>query len=335
MGGRYSWRDLAFSLVEIVGVVGSYISGFDLFKKLFSTQTETIAAVIYIIIFSVIVVIAFLVREFQVMRKEKYANISEKLHDTMHNIRNLQTFMNSMYPEESTSKKEVRTYIAECKERLSKILDDTANIFQMLTSTRCRATIKTVFEHEADTLYLDTLARDNTSTNRWKDLDNKRVRENKDRLDANLIHRRLLTEETANWHYFCNDLTASGAGFEGTSLDAYHDHFRARAVAERRWFTKKHWVLPYKSIIICAIRQPQMDRLPDQVEAVGLLCIDSELRRVFVEQWDVQLCFAVADALYHPVSELMELMDLVDHFTDLKDDVGQTVQRADHSDRGA
>ena len=329
MGGRYSWRDIIISIIGVVGVVGSYLSGFDLFKKLFSAQTETLAAVIYIIIFSVALVVVIAVREYQVMRKEKYANVTEKIHDVCHNIRNLQTFINCMYPDEKTTKKEIQTVIAECKERLSKILDDTAGIFQMLTSTRCRVAVKTVFEHDGDELYLDTLARDNTSTNRWKDLDNRRVRENKDRLDGNLTMRRLMTEETTSSHYICNDLTAkAAASFVGTSSDAYHDHFRAQIEHQRGWTNRQRWILPYKSTIICAIRQPQMERLPDQVEAVGLLCVDSESRGVFVEQWDVQLCFAVADALYHPVSDLMELLDLAGHFTDSREDGRQTEEFA-------
>jgi hypothetical protein len=34
---------------------------------------------------------------------------------------------------------------------------------------------------------------------------------------------------------------------------------------------------------------------------LGFLTIDSESRGVFVDRWDVQIAFAMADALFHPL----------------------------------
>lgn len=307
--GRYSAKDVILSIIGFFGAIASYFSGFELFKKLYITSTETMAAVSYIILFSMIIVVAFVFREFQVARKEKYANITEKLHDIFHDIRNLQTLMASAYPDGEIAKDDAARHIAECKSKLTDILNNAANIFHMLTSTRCRASIKCIFDHHDYILYLDTLCRDHTSANRWRDLDNKRVREDVDKLEDNLTLRKILTEDTPSWHYFCNDLTSSSSNYHTTSTQAYEDYYRSKS-SERKWLNPRQWVLPYKSTIVCAIRQPPIDRFPDNVEAVGLLCIDSESRNVFVEQWDVQLCFAIADALYHPVSELLELMDI-------------------------
>ena len=36
-------------------------------------------------------------------------------------------------------------------------------------------------------------------------------------------------------------------------------------------------------------------------EVLGFLTVDSESRNVFEERWDVQIMFAVADALYGPI----------------------------------
>jgi hypothetical protein len=38
---------------------------------------------------------------------------------------------------------------------------------------------------------------------------------------------------------------------------------------------------------------------------LGFLTVDSESRNVFVERWDVQIAFAAADALYHPLRQLI------------------------------
>jgi hypothetical protein len=62
------------------------------------------------------------------------------------------------------------------------------------------------------------------------------------------------------------------------------------------------WPLPYKSTMTCAIRQGTFDRADDVEQLVlGFLTIDSESRGVFVDRWDVQIAFAMADALFHPL----------------------------------
>jgi hypothetical protein len=39
---------------------------------------------------------------------------------------------------------------------------------------------------------------------------------------------------------------------------------------------------------------------------LGFLSVDSESREVFEERWDVEILFAVADALYHPLRSYLD-----------------------------
>src|SRR3546814_12597532 len=46
----------------------------------------------------------FFVRQFQTIRKEKYANIAPILHQAMHRVRNFQTFIKDCAPKENSEK---------------------------------------------------------------------------------------------------------------------------------------------------------------------------------------------------------------------------------------
>ena len=72
--------------------------------------------------------------------------------------------------------------------------------------------------------------------------------------------------------------------------------------------TNSEWPLPYRSTLTCAIRHHAILGLLEQPEAVGFLCVDSESRNVFEKRWDVELCFSIADALFHPIDQLIKTM---------------------------
>jgi predicted SnoaL-like aldol condensation-catalyzing enzyme len=318
----------AFAL-GIFGAVSSYISGFGPFIDLFQKNHAVVAAIGYIILLSTIIICAAIFREWQVSRKEKYANITQKLHNISHDIRDIHILIGTDAPT-PTCTRDIDAYKRfndVCIPKFQNVLDDIAGLFEMITGTRCRATVKIVAAHHDSNLYVDTLVRDSNSHKRWGEMDTWRFENNKDPLSQNQQFARMFKEGVFDWHYFSNDLTKASEEFTTTSLSSYRhngapeasDHdIRPKRKGLRDRFTlmwrDDEWDLPYKSTITCAIRRATNDT-SNKVSAagsenstVGFLAIDSESRKVFNENWDVQLCFAFADALFVPLSKFTRIM---------------------------
>jgi hypothetical protein len=182
------------------------------------------------------------------------------------------------------------------------VLDRFANVFVSLTSTYCRTSIKLTYEEKGQ-LYFYTLTRDTGSEQKLREMDRQRSNSNHDPLERNSQFARLFSADEERWHFVCNDLCREH-GFSTTSMTAYKRGYgeMVEKVGVLDWLRNKKWPLPYRSTIACAIRQGRFDGA-DTLDPVviGFLTIDSESRNVFVERWDVQIAFAVADALYHPL----------------------------------
>ncbi|KEO56662.1 hypothetical protein SMB34_18795 [Thalassospira permensis NBRC 106175] len=46
-------------------------------------------------------------------------------------------------------------------------------------------------------------------------------------------------------------------------------------------------------------------------EVLGFLTVDSESRGVFIEKWDTQIVFAVADAIFTPLKQVIKIQAIV------------------------
>jgi hypothetical protein len=294
------WRIRFFAtwVAAFVAAVMSYLVGFELLTKFIHSQTAvSIIANVYLGSFFAAVIIFSAARQWNTIRKEKYANITPLLHMLFHQVRDLDSYIRAKEPK-GGSVAEYEAFSNSCKIVFGRILDQLNSIFTSITSTHCRTSIKVLMR--TDRMYVITLSRDQGSRQRCLKLDNKRLRENMDPLDQNEQFAKLYADNEETWHFICNDLT-SEESFRCTSVAAYRPEHSRSAYGGRRWwpFKRNIWPLPYKSTIACVIRQGPFDLRQDLVsEVLGFLTVDSESRGVFEERWDVPIMFAVADALY-------------------------------------
>lgn len=304
------WRIKIFAgwVGAFIAAVICYLTGFELLTKFITSQTAiSVIANAYLASFFFGVVVFSAFRQWNTLRKERYANITPLLHTLFHQIRDLDTYIRTKEPRNGTVA-EYEAFSNNCKSVLTRILDQLNSIFTSITSTHTRTSIKVLTR--TDRMYVCTLTRDQGSRQRWMRLDNKRLRENMDPLEHNEQFAKLYSDQEEIWHFICNDLTTE-TSFRCTSVAAYKpDHARTAAGTGgwRRWpFNRNVWPLPYKSTIACVIRQGPFDLRQDLTsEVLGFLTVDSESRGVFEERWDVPIMFAVADALYVPLRAYLD-----------------------------
>ena len=185
-----------------------------------------------------------------------------------------------------------------------------SDIFRSLTSTNCRSSIKLTYEHNQE-LYFYTYARDHASSGRYRDSDRKRIRENHDPLNSNKRFAELFSPKEANWHYFSNNLSKDSE-FQTTSMTAYKPELILGLNSHRRRFSMFNWPLPYRSTISCVIRQGSCNLMEERnSEVLGFLTVDSESRGVFIEKWDTQIVFSLADAIFVPLKQITRIQSAV------------------------
>lgn len=297
---RKIWKTVLF-LVASGGFVAAYFSGFDLFQRLFEEGTAPFWVVlIYLMVLITMILVVCLIKIFQTVKKEKYANITDGIHQIEHLCRDFITFAEECKPEEPDSRS-MNNYLANLNEILIAILDNVASVYMMLTGTNCRACIKKFYVHN-DCIHFFTLARDKKSKSRWGELDFERRSRNHDSLDKNTAFSEIFSANSQKWHFFCNDITKEKS-FRFTSKSAYNrfsDDTYQGSFLERLF--RPPWHLPYRSTLACAIRQGRLGYSDTREPIlVGILAVDSESRGVFNNRWDIQLLFSFADALYHPI----------------------------------
>lgn len=200
------------------------------------------------------------------------------------------------------------------------ILDDIAQIFSMLTGTKCRACIKAI-ELIGDTAYTLTLARDKASRKALYERDIRRWETKNDPVEDNVL------DHEGPPYVLINNLPGK-KGFKSTSFRVYGPN-RDEAESDITWrsrrYERRRWPLPYRSTIVWAIRQPSALDLQFPAEGiVGFLGVDSEARNVFERRWDPQLGLAFADALFHPCLLYSGLQD--DETTEFEEEEPAMIQ---------
>lgn len=303
-------RYVGATILAVLGAIASYVATYDLVKRFFDVAGyELIVASCYIITLSVLIIVWFIFRQYQTVRKEKYANIMDKIHNVQHKLRNMHTFMIDNEPKPDAKAKSYDVYISNIKMKFKEIMDDVANIYSMLSGTRCRACIKVLTEKDGGQVYVDALVRDSSSSQRWSELDTYRSKNNIDLLDENHIFKLLFSEKKKAWSYHCHDVR-SQEGLFSTSEAAYTSAAAPNPTPKKLWEkllpTAKQ--VPYRSTITCVIRHPPLDEDTSKEAVAGFLCVDSESSGAFEPRWDIELCFSFADALFHPTNALLKSM---------------------------
>ena len=291
-------------ILGLVGATLSVLSSWDLIADAgFSQSKLSILANSFIYIVGTLVLFFVIFIYYNSSKKEKYANITTSIHNINHHIRDLNTFLIEQIPQDGASKEEYEAYLSQAKNQIFNILDFMSDIFRSLTSTNCRSSIKLIYEHE-DELYFYTYARDHASSGRCRDSDRKRVKENHDPLNKNKRFTDLFSEDEAQWHYFSNNLSKD-TEFQTTSMTAYKPELTTGLNSHRKRFSIFNWPLPYRSTISCVIRQGSCNLMEERdSEVIGFLTVDSESRGVFIEKWDTQIVFALADAIFVPLKQI-------------------------------
>jgi len=272
-------------------------------------------AQIYVLAVAALLSVLALFRTYQTVRKERYANLTGQYHRIAHAVRDLQTFLERNDPGARGSKKAYEAYLGTSKALTVKVLDQLSAIFSQLTGTTCRATIKltypierTVKGEKKEFLYFYAYARDDASLKRLRELDNWRVENDHDGHHLNPLFASICDRTGSRMHFCSNDLK-NYPEFISTSATAYRRLSSAASDAPRNWRERlfgKDWELPYRSAICCAIRQgpfAEIDGADTQIH--GFLGVDSESRGVFVERWDAEIVFAVADSLFRPLDKIL------------------------------
>jgi len=298
----WRWKHFGGWVAGAIGVILAAFAGFDLLERL--THSVSLQALLATIYLGVLVVGVFVLcswRIWMTIRKERYANITRQTHAILHDIRDLQTFIRTSEPV-GEGRAAYETFMGNCRIMFTDILDHLNTAFTSLTSTNCRAAIKLTYVRNG-VLYLYTLTRDKTSLKDCRNLDNKRIERDHDPLDRNPQFAKLFDAQQECWHFISNNLMKE-KNFRTTSAAAYDENWGADLNADGR----KRWPLPYRSTVTCVIRQAQFDfDQSRKSEVLGFLSVDSQSRGVFEPRWDVELLFAVGDALYAPIQAYLEV----------------------------
>lgn len=293
-------RRYAGWLAGAVGIVLTYLSSFDLLKKFWGDQDPPALVADAYVFVGLLAGSAYVCwRQWALMRKERYAGALASLHHAMHEVRNLQTYIELNERKDGFDADHHRRFRGDCKVIASRALDHVSRAFGTVTSTHCRASIKLFYEKDGQA-YVYTLARDGASAQRLEEMDRRRVEADHDPLKGNRKMAALFDDANEDWRYLCNDLTREG-GFASTSITAYKPDRATSVVADRR-----EWPLPYRSTLTAVIRQGSFTLCEEVSRTIGFLCVDSEARGVFEDRWDTQFLFTVADAMYHPLKGYSE-----------------------------
>jgi len=134
------WRIKFYAnwLAGFVGAVLAAFAGFELIERFVHGQdARSIAANIYIVVLSTGMLIFVAIRQWTTIRKERYANIAPTLHQLMHQIRDVNTFIRTREPTGGIPQ-EYQRFADDCKMFFGRILDQLNSIFVSITSTHCR-----------------------------------------------------------------------------------------------------------------------------------------------------------------------------------------------------
>lgn len=220
--------------------------------------------------------------------KAKYAEALAGVHQAIHYARDIYHRIDYELADESTHAGPPSYSDREFRQDVQKVLTVTAQVFSMVSSVKCRTSIKLLGKKpdassdSLDAYYVTTLARDQASET-----------ESRER-DAAEGTRHLVRDNTDFWTiirrqkaYFFNDGLSSSDNYENSSF-------------------KLHPTLPkYESTIVWPIRYVYDAQAADEHEAeplrqalCGFLTVDSGSKGSFSERYDVQLGAIISDGLY-------------------------------------
>lgn len=251
-----------------------------------------------------IFVVYSMAREYTIAKKVKYANINENRRILTGKLLRLYNQLENIDHGKYTDKH----FLAETfHEELIEALSLFKNIFEMLTGTRCRASLKTVFysDDKSPTVYVKTVARDQGSWNANKSIDKSREQHKMDPIDKNSDFLILFEKKRPPSDFFFSNNLLKLKNYKNSSFEIYGEPKRECFI---NIFCRTKWPLPYRSTIVWAIE----DR--EKKNVLGFLTIDSESRGVFDKRWDVPIGFEVAEFLSYILDTYDSIMKKLEDF---------------------
>ncbi|MCP3940922.1 MAG: hypothetical protein GY710_05505 [Desulfobacteraceae bacterium] len=240
--------------------------------SLFGGKQAVITIIFAVYIFMIAVLLVH--REFVYSRKARYAETMRDFHECLHKVRD------SFHDVWCSGDEEIsRLAIRE-------VLVPFANVFTLVTMTRCRACIKiikTKSENSQPQYHTKTFVRSNA-----KQLTTKQDKESK--IDDNSDFLRVFYK--AKRCFFCNDLKKE---------NPYLNSNWPNNPEKRKEFIKKE-KYDYISTIVWPIRG-KPESITKKPETIGFLCIDSLSTDVFMRKYDFDAGAIIADALYPLLKE--------------------------------
>ena len=264
-------------------------------------------------IFIVLFILMFVNFSISHVLKHKYSSyhkIFDQVHTIIHEIRDLQSFMNS---ELSKSNSNFENIDSIFRIRIDLISTHFAQIFSTITGCRMRSCIKLI-EIVDGIPYLYTYTRDNDSKiqnlendRHRRDLKTDSMEKNSDFID--------IARKKIRW-FFCNDLTKRD-NYISTSLRIFQ---KPEGRMGKIWYriNPSVWPLEYRSSIVWPIRQAASPLQPNIDDLRGFLCVDGPSRNLFTSDIDPHIGAIVADALYHPFREWSEAMRVYEAHTKIQ-----------------
>jgi len=298
-------------LKEMGAVFGSIASPFIIIFSInrfvgFSDNLFELILTLTVSIVFILLLFFLIAREIMSSRKDKYANITEKHHFCFHTTRDILSFLNELDAEQLTKQQKEHAFRVATNGFI-KVLDSVATIYSMLTGTRCRATIKTIYEKNGK-LFVRTLARDSDSYEHNYDNDKKRFDDNQDAIEENEDFELLYGDVKPGQSCFFSNNLIERRNYKTSSFKVYGDPNK-----EMGWYDRafcKGWTLPYRGAIVWPIQQKENRYFTfAAIGCIGFLAVDSGSRGVFKRNWDSWLGAGIADAIFHPINTLFNVIE--------------------------
>lgn len=221
---------------------------------------------------------------FKFARKARYAEATKCIHDAIHTARDAYHYLDWCH---SPDREKVVFDNHRFRELMVTALTSASAAFSLVSGLKCRTTIKVLGQNDDGTLYVSTVARDTVSCGLCKKIDDA---EGKQHLVSKNTDFHLISE--GNRPYFFNNNLPKYPNYLNTSQDI------------ASYGNNGKWNLPYKSSIVWPIRyvwekgEAAINDGEKPEDFYAFLTVDSSSQEAFIEEFDVQMGAALADALF-------------------------------------
>lgn len=252
-----------------------------------------------------LLLVGSIIREWSRLRKERYANIFDKLQAIGAALKDSNTFLAQQTLEPM---REVAQFSQLFRRDIVEVLDSFAEIFSMVTGTVCRTSIKSILV-DSSKLYVYTFARDTESMKVNAKLDKDRLDQKLDELRENEDFYSIFEERR---EFFIENDLPNRRGYRNSSFSIYGVPPQGTGIITKL-FSGIGWTLPYRSTMVFPIRQLEpATGSAESAGCIGFLTVDSAFRNVFEPRIDGPLGATVSSALFHPLSTYAKLVERIE-----------------------